>query len=143
MNDNPSDPWQAADLRRRAEAQAHAAAHPDTLTAEQLRQLAHELQVHQIELELQNEELRRTQTALEVSRARYFDLFDLAPVGYLTLSAAGLIQEANLTAATLLGVTRTQLINWPFTRFILPEDQDTYYQRHRQLCAAPAGAAIL
>jgi len=141
MNDNPSDPWQAADLRRRAEAQAHAAAHPDTLTADQLRQLAHELQVHQIELELQNEELRRTQTALEVSRARYFDLFDLAPVGYLTLSAAGLIQEANLTAATLLGVTRTQLIHRPFTQFILPEDQDTYYQRHRQLCAAPAGAA--
>ena len=96
------------------------------------RQALHELQVHQIELEMQNEELRRTQAELEASRARYFDLYDLAPVGYFTLSEEGLILEANLTAATLLGVARGALVKQPITRFILPEDQDIYY-RHRKL----------
>ena len=73
----------------------------------------HELRVHQIELEMQNEELRRAQEELEASRARYFDLYDLAPVGYFTLSEQGLILEANLTAATLLGVARGALVKQP------------------------------
>jgi len=77
----------------------------------------HDLRVHQIELEMQNEELRRTQADLEASRARYFDLYDLAPVGYFTISERGLILEANLTAATLLGVARGALIKQPLTRF--------------------------
>ena len=69
---------------------------------------------------MQNEELRRTQEELEASRARYFDLYDLAPVGYFTLSEQGLILEANLTAARLLGVARGALVKQPLSRFILP-----------------------
>jgi chemotaxis family two-component system sensor kinase Cph1 len=82
---------------------------------------------------MQNEELRRTQEQLEVSRARYFDLYDLAPVGYFTLSEHGLILEANLTGAKLLGVTRGALVKRPLSGFILPEDQDIYFQRRRTL----------
>jgi len=93
----------------------------------------HDLRVHQIELEMQNEELHRTQVELEASRARYFDLYDLAPVGYVTLSEKGLILEANLIAATLLGVARGALVKQPFRRFILPEDQDIYYRHGKQL----------
>ncbi|MFH0784391.1 MAG: PAS domain S-box protein [Pseudomonadota bacterium] len=105
----------------------------ETLPPDQIRSLLHELQVHQIELEMQNEELRQSQAELDAARMRYFDLYDLAPVGYCTLSETGVITEANLTAATLLGVHRTALIGQPFTRFIFAEDQDIYYRQYKQL----------
>jgi PAS domain S-box-containing protein len=95
--------------------------------------LLHELQVHQIELEMQNEELRRAQAEIEVSRARYFELYDLAPVGYFTVSEKGLILEANLIAASLLGVSRNAMGRQPLTRFILREDQDIYYNYRKKL----------
>ena len=109
---------------------------PENLTAlssEGARLLLHELRVHQIELEMQNEELRRTQDELEASRARYFDLYDLAPVGYFAISEQGLILEANLTAAGLLGVPRGALVNQVLSRFILTEDQNIYYLYRKQL----------
>ena len=96
--------------------------------AEALRQL-HDLQVHQTELENQNEELRRAQDELEASRARYFDLYDLAPVGYFTVSEQGVILEANLTAAKLLGIERGTLLAQPLTRFVVPGDREVW-QRH-------------
>jgi two-component system, cell cycle sensor histidine kinase and response regulator CckA len=111
-------------------------AEDDLLSPEAGRRALHDLRVHQIELELQNDELRKTQHELEASRARYVDLYDKAPVGYLTLDATGQILEANLTAASLLAIARDLLVRQPFTRFILPEDQDIYY-RHRQQLAGP------
>ncbi len=125
-------------MRRRAEdlARERLAQLPQSLQAlspEAMRQLMHELQVHQIELEMQNDELRRVQLELEASRARYFDLYDLAPVGYLTVGESGLILEANLSAATLLGVSRSELVKRPFNRFIIKAQQDIYYQCHKQL----------
>ena len=121
-----------ARLRREAEArlQAQGVEHPAG-SEEDARRLLHELRVHQIELEMQNDELRQTQTLLEESREKYFGLFDLAPAGYLILNEQGLIQKANLTVATLLGVERKALLKQPLSRFILPTDQDSYY-RHRK-----------
>jgi PAS domain S-box-containing protein len=105
----------------------------DRLSPEGVRRLLHELRVHQIELELQNEELRRAQEELEVSRARYFELYDLAPVGYLMLGKTGLVLEANLTAAGLLGVARRELVKQPWTRFVFPEDQDVYFLHRKRV----------
>ncbi len=131
---DPATPSAAQTLRQRAEAQLRKQpANRDPLRGApaETRRLLHELEVHQIELEVQNEELRRAQEELEESRARYFDLYDLAPVGYLTLSEQGLILEANLTAAKLLGAEKSQLVKKPVTRFIVREDQGIYYL-HRQ-----------
>jgi len=91
------------------------------------------LQTTNEELETSNEELRAAQAELEKSRARYFELYDLAPVGYLTLSEQSLITLANLTAATLLGVKRSALLSAPITRYILKEDQDIYYKHRKKL----------
>jgi two-component system cell cycle sensor histidine kinase/response regulator CckA len=129
-------PNESANLRKRAEEQAKSDAAADgvttrkSLSPEEARQTLHELRVHQIELELQNEELRRAQLDLEVLRARYFDLYDLAPVGYFTLNEMGFIMEANLMASELLRTTRISLINKPLSGFIIPKDQDIYY-KHR------------
>lgn len=106
------------------------------LSADEAQRLVHELQVHQVELEMQNEELQLALAELDASHARYVDLYDLAPVGYCTLSGKGLILDANLTAAALLGMTRNALIKKPFTRFIFKEDQDQYYRHRRQLFQA-------
>jgi PAS domain S-box-containing protein len=122
-------------LRRRAEEmfRAYEATIQETLSPGETKHLLHELRVHQIELEMQNEELRRTKHELRESWARYFDLYDLAPVGYLTLNEQGVIQEANLAAATMLGMERSSLVNQPISRSILKEDQDIYYLHRRQL----------
>ena len=126
---------QAAELRRLAETKVPAE-RSDTreiLSLETARKQEHELKVHQVELEMQNEELRRTQKELEAAKARYFDLYDLAPVGYCTVIKEGLILEANLTAAILLGEGhRDAMVHRPFTQFILKDDQDIYYH-HRKL----------
>jgi PAS domain S-box-containing protein len=96
------------------------------LQGQTAEELIHELQVHQIELETQAEELHRVQVALEISRDKYLDLYDFAPLGYLTLSDKALINEVNLTGATLLGVERSKLISTRFRKFIAPEFLDAW-----------------
>ncbi|TSA08194.1 MAG: PAS domain S-box protein [Comamonadaceae bacterium] len=103
------------------------------LAPEAAQRVLHDLQVHQIELEMQNEELRRTHAALDTSRAHYADFYDLAPVGYCTVSAKGLIREVNLATSALLNVPRSQLINRPISRFIFNDDQGIYYDFRHEL----------
>jgi PAS domain S-box-containing protein len=88
----------------------------------------HELHVYQTELEIQNDELQRVQLALEQSKNKYLDLYDFSPVAYFTLSSEGLIVEANLTGASLLGLPRPKLINKRFGRFVASESEDQWYR---------------
>lgn len=96
-------------------------------------ELLHELQVHQIELEMQNEELRFAQIALEESRDRYLALYEFAPVGYLTLTGEGLIEEINLTGAKLFGIERKQLIKRHFAALVVPKDGDRWHVFFKEL----------
>ena len=91
-----------------------------------VRKGVHELQVHQIELELQDDELHRTQLELEQARDRYADLYDFAPAACLTLNADGEILEANLNAGELLGLKRRSLIHQKFSWFVPAGAQDTF-----------------
>ena len=121
-----------SDLHRRAQEKLKKK-HKDKIPPVDVQNVVHELEVHQIELEMQNEELRLTQQELSASREKYFDLYDLAPVGYFSVSENGLILEANLTAAVMLGKERSHLGGQPLSRFIIKEDQDLYYLCHKQL----------
>ncbi len=106
-----------------------------TLSPDETRQLIHDLHVHQIELEMQNEELRRTQAALDAARTRYIDFYDLAPVGFVTLNAQGLILHANLHSTAQLGLARSVLLKQAFNKFIHPQDQDGFYLMRQQVMA--------
>jgi len=136
-NDRPNG---VAQLRWRAEeiAQEQGAPSPkdlNTLSLAEALRLVHELRVHQIELKMQNDELCRAQAELNATRERYFDLYNLAPVGYFIVSHEGRILETNLTGGILLGVSRAALVKQPITRFIFKEDQDVYYLHRRELLA--------
>jgi len=130
---------EAEELRREAEARvdgmsaAAAAAAAASPVPEDIAAIVHELRVHQIELEMQNEELRRAQLRLDAQREKYFELFNLAPVGYLTLNDEGVIGDANLTAARLLGVDRQLLVGQPLSAFVLTDDRDVLYLHLRML----------
>jgi PAS domain-containing protein len=113
-------------LRKRAEAIANASdTDVGSMSPKDIQRLVFELQVHQLELELQNEELRDTQTQLQESRDRYADLYDFAPVGYISVDNGGFVLEANFTACSMLGVERESLLGSKFSRFVVPESQDT------------------
>ncbi|WP_158558823.1 helix-turn-helix transcriptional regulator [Rhodoferax lacus] len=132
------EPFSVPGLRGQAEAALLARAAPSVtgrgdLLIDAGERALHELRVHQIELEMQNEELRRRQVELHVANMRYLDLYDLAPVGYCTLSEGGQILQVNQTAASLLGMERNALVTLPFTRFVLSDDMDSYYLMCRAL----------
>jgi PAS domain S-box len=125
MKKRDNTPADAAELRARAEGRVKERPRRSETrgppTTEDLQRLVHELQVHQIELELQNEELQGARAELEVGLERYSDLYDFAPIGYLTLDSGGTIQKVNLTGARLLGLERSRLVGARFGLFVSPE----------------------
>ena len=105
----------------------------DALTPNQVRDLVHELEVHKIELEIQNEQLRESQHGADESRERYRRLYDSAPIGFLTLDPDGAIVEANLAASTLLKIPRSRLIGRKLSRIVAPWHQDRWHLERRAL----------
>lgn len=105
----------------------------ERISPQPAEEVLRDLRAHQIELETQNEELRRTQVELDLTRARYFDLYDNAPVGYFTISQTENIVEVNLTASNLLGLEAHYLVGKPVQNFILPVDQDIYHRHRKKL----------
>src|SRR5438034_1089036 len=126
---NLSDP---AELRRRAEAQlrdqrkASQSKPGDQKSKADAARALHELEVHQIELEMQKAELQQARAELEAALEKYTDLYDFAPVGYLTLDHLGDIREANLAGASLLGIERSALVKRRFGLFVSPGDDPAY-----------------
>jgi len=115
------------DLRKRAEQAMHDETLPlHDMSEEEVAGLLHELRVHQVEMEMQNETLRQAQVELEQSRTKYTDLFDFAPVGYLVFDGDGVVVEANLTATGMLQVERSQLIGKPLVALLQPASRDPW-----------------
>ncbi len=100
------------------------------MTEESTQRLVHELEIHQIELEMQNTELFRAREELELSRNKYAELYDFAPVGYFTFDSCGVIREVNLTGAKLLGLERLLLTNKPFSSFIADAEAKKLFSSH-------------
>ncbi len=141
-------------LRSRAEARLRRASRePPGRPPRRGVEASHELQVHQIELEMQNEQLRLTQGQLEAAREEYAELYDYAPLGYLTVDPRSRILAANFTSTRLLGLARADLVSVPLSRFIAQEDRDAFYlwlrrvfrSSETQVCEVrlrPAGGAL-
>jgi formate hydrogenlyase transcriptional activator len=132
-NHSADHPVSGDALRLHAEERLRAqrSASPPTHSVEETWRLFHELQVHQVELEMQNEQLRQARSELESSRDKFAELYDFAPVGYFTFDAQGRISAVNLMGAQLLGVERRQLCNIPFAGFIADAAGRETFARHR------------
>jgi PAS domain S-box-containing protein len=137
-----SDPRLEA-LRKRAEALCRKEPSDVAgMSPEEIQALVHDLQVHQIELEIQNEELRRTQTELEQSRDRYSRLYHQSPAGYISLDAAGVIQRANETFARMVGLPLPELIRRSFPEMIDSRDRPVFLARYKAFFKSPLGKFI-
>jgi two-component system sensor kinase FixL len=138
MAEQPANPSEAKQeqLRIRAEARLRVSASDiKSMSDSDVRRLVHELQVHQVELEIQNEELRHTQEQLAQALSRYSSLYEFSPVGYISLDDCGVIEAANLTSAKMLGVGRESLIGCKLSNFVLPSSQDNWHLRRREMFA--------
>ena len=133
----------AVDLRRRAE-KLLKTREPDPVSyqgdAEVLR-IVHELQVHQIELEMQNAELLQARDEIESALEKYTDLYDFAPIAYFTLDQVGSIRAANLTAASFLGIERSQLLGGRFSQFVVVEHRQLFAEFLGKVFASQIGRA--
>src|ERR1017187_8553918 len=130
-------PTHAAELRRRADARLQSQKPPANAprSAHETQRLLHELQVHQIELELQNEELRNSRAQLEAAVSRYTDIYDFAPVGYFTLKSNGVITQPNFAGARLLGLERARLVGKRFEPFVSRVDRPAFTALIQQVFA--------
>ncbi|WP_223652917.1 PAS domain-containing sensor histidine kinase [Hymenobacter psoromatis] len=135
MTPNPQEALRA--LRQRAERRRLVSESLPPTTAPEVQRLVQELQVHQIELEMQYEELLLAQTDAESSRQQYVELYDFAPVGYCTLSAAGTVQQLNLHTSQLLGQERLRLRGRRLALFVVPAERDRFAEFLARLWAAP------
>lgn len=130
-------------LRQRAEARCRdISANTAGMSQAEMQTLVHELQVHQIELEIQNEELRKTQGELERARDLYARLYHQAPAGYVSLDAGGRIQRANDTFASIIGNDAVDMIHQPFAGMIEPEDRRIFLSRYKAFFKFPEGKSI-
>lgn len=128
-----SDEW-FAELRRKAESALNGALERSSSSAAlDVDRLLHDVRVGQMELEMQNEELRRAYTELQTTMDRYSDLYDFAPVAYFTTDPKGMIQEANLAGAALLGPGKTSLVGKLLIHFVAPPDRDSYRRHYRRV----------
>ena len=121
-----------AELRQQAEDIVASRQVVDPLPGDADR-ILHELRVHQVELEMQNENLRRVALELEEANARVQELYDMVPIGYFTVNFKGMISDVNLTGATLLGTPKASLLNTPMSLFITKEDQYAYYDARQEM----------
>ena len=110
----------------------------DKIPPTEIQKLVHELQIHQVELDMQNEELRRSQGETEAALAKYSDLYDSAPIGYFTFNPQGIILEANLTGARLLGMERGSLLGTPFLSHVVPAFRPEFRAHLRQVFTTQA-----
>ncbi len=131
MSSDAEKYWRAAELAAKVALREQNGSAPPS--REETQKTIHELCVYQIELEMQNEELRRTQEELSAARESYFDLYNLAPIGFCTLSETGVILQANLTLASLLGVNKNDLVSRPLSVYFSKKDQDSFFLLTRQL----------
>ena len=131
MKKTPTTPGEPHRLRQQAEDRLRSQQPPDRmLTAAEARALLHELQVHQIELEIQNEELQHAQLEAQQAAEKYIELFDFAPVGAFVLDEQGAVREVNLAGAALLGHDRERVAGQPFAQYLAPEARAAF----REFC---------
>ena len=144
MKKSPNTPPDDAELRRRADARLQSQKPPAHAprSAHETQQLLHELQVHQIELELQNEELQNSRAQAEAAVSRYTDIYDFAPVSYFTLTSGGVITQTNFAGARLLGLDRARLPGKRFEAFVSRTDRPAFNELIRQVFAAQAHQAL-
>lgn len=114
----------------------------DKLSELEMEALIHELQVHQVQLKMQNEELTQIQEELQIARDTFYDLYNFAAVGYLTINSKGEIEEANLSAAEMFGVTRQYILGKKVYHFIAAESQDTFYLHCNAIAKQTKGSNI-
>ena len=138
--------WDGIERRQSLRAEAEAilgSLSPNQMAAHPSEILMHELLVHKVELEMQIEELRMAHAELERARDHYYDLYEFAPVGYITLNRKGLITETNLRGAAFLGVDRAKLINQRFSKYIAEQDQDRWYRLFLNIMDHPKGKPLI